>query len=44
MDKELEQGGQIHTLGLPEQLRDDLSRYGDAKDELYFRIDKVCAN
>jgi hypothetical protein len=37
----LEQVGQVHTLGLLEQLRDDLRRYGHAKDELYFRVDKV---
>ncbi len=41
MTNEPHEDGQIHTLGLLEQLRDDLRRYGRAKDELYFRIDKV---
>ncbi len=36
-----DEDGQIHTLGLLEQLRDDLRRYGRAKDELYFRIERV---
>lgn len=37
----LRQDDQIHTLGLLEQLRDDLRRYGRVKDELHFRVDKV---
>jgi hypothetical protein len=33
--------GQIHTLGLLEQLREDLGVFGHAKGEFYSRIDKL---
>jgi len=31
--------GQLHTLGLLERLREDLRTFGEAKSELYVRID-----
>jgi hypothetical protein len=41
MDGEREHDGQIHTLGLLEQLREDLRRYGHENGELYHRVDKA---
>jgi hypothetical protein len=41
MGDEHEQDGQIYTLGLLERLREDLRVFGGAKNELYFRIDKL---
>jgi hypothetical protein len=41
MDPEPQPDGHIYTLGLLEQLRDNLRQYGHANDDLYFRIDKL---
>lgn len=41
MAHEADEDGQIYTLGLLEELRDGLRRYGRANDELYFCVDKV---
>jgi hypothetical protein len=38
---EPEQDGQIHTLGLLEQLRGDLRSLGSANSELYHRVDNA---
>lgn len=34
-----EQDGVLHTLGLPERLRDDLRDCGAAREALYWRVD-----
>jgi hypothetical protein len=41
MHNEPEQDGQIHVLGLLEQLRDALRTYGQGNNELYFRVNNA---
>jgi hypothetical protein len=37
----IEEDGQLHTLGLLEQLRDQCKALWGTSSELYFRVDKL---
>jgi hypothetical protein len=41
MSQDPESDGQIYTLGLIEQLKEDLFRSGSVQHELYFKIDRL---
>ena len=41
MSQDLEENGQLHTLGLLEQLRGECERLWGSSSEFYFRVDKL---